>query len=190
MAFVVGDVNFEDNRLEQGAWVDLKPSTPFAALPVLHLDSGEQLAQADAILRYAGKLSGLYPKDDDLAAMRVDMWLGAEEDVMGEIRPTVYEKNEEKKMAMRKVLREETLPKWLGIFDKQIDTNGTGFLVGSSMTVADLKLFGIMETLKSGMLDGVPTTIADAYPKLKELYEMVAKHEKIAAYREKAYPPK
>jgi glutathione S-transferase len=103
MAFVVGDVNFEDNRLEQGAWVDLKPSTPFAALPVLHLDSGEQLAQADAILRYAGKLSGLYPKDDDLAAMRVDMWLGAEEDVMGEIRPTVYEKNEEKKMAMRKV---------------------------------------------------------------------------------------
>jgi glutathione S-transferase len=103
LALVAGGVDFEDNRLEQGTWPDLKASTPFGALPTLHLDSGEQLAQSDALLRYAGKLGGLYPKDDDVAAMRVDMWLGAVDDVQGAIRPTMYEKDDEKKMALRKV---------------------------------------------------------------------------------------
>jgi glutathione S-transferase len=88
------------------------------------------------------------------------------------------------------VLADETFPKWLSIFDSQLESNGSGFLVGTSMTVADLKLFCILDNLKSGILDGIPPAITEPYAKLQKLYDTVAKHEKVAAYRETTYPPK
>jgi glutathione S-transferase len=47
---------------------------------------GEPIAQSQAILRYAGKLSGLYP-GDPMAALKVDEILGAIEDVI-QVRTT------------------------------------------------------------------------------------------------------
>jgi len=190
LALVAGGVEFEDHRLEQGAWPELKPHTPFGSLPTLTLDDGEVLAQSEGLLRYAGKKAGLYPRDDDLAALRVDMWLGAVGDIEAAIRPSMFEKDADRKAAMRKTLAEETLPRWLGILNKRLEATGDGHLAGGALTIADLKLFVVLDNLKSGILDGVPATVADPYPKLQELYAAVAAHERIAAYRSKMYPPK
>ena len=87
-------------------------------------------------------------------------------------------------------MAETTFPKWLGILNKQIEDNGTGYLVGDSLTIADFKVYTSLFMLRSGNLDGIPTTIVDDYPGLVGLIEKVSSHEKIAAYEAKAYGSK
>ena len=72
LAFLLGDVPFTDERIKFDKWKEMKASTPFGSLPLLVVD-GETFAQSNACLRYAGKLSGLYPKDDPVKALRMDM---------------------------------------------------------------------------------------------------------------------
>lgn len=54
---------------------------PFGSVPVLDLPGQpERFAQSSAILRYAGKLAGLYP-DNLVDALRADMVIAALEDL-------------------------------------------------------------------------------------------------------------
>ncbi len=132
---------------------------------VVESGQGEQcVAQSNAILRFAGRLSGLYPVDDPLQALKVDEALDVGEDINGLISPSLHEQNVDRKMAMRKKLADETLPFWLACFERLLVANGsTGFIVGSSLTVADLKLYWIIDWLTSGILDGIPTSLIDGY---------------------------
>jgi hypothetical protein len=58
---------------------------------------------------------------------------------------------------MRKVLAEETLPRWVGFLERLLVANGrTGFVVGDSLSVADLKLYWVADKLANGTLDGIP----------------------------------
>ena len=164
LALVIGKVPFEDWRLPAfDQWPAMKPTTRWGQLPELTVGEGDSelvFAQGDAMLRYAGKLTGLYPTDD-LEALRVDEFLGAVEDVRMQIVPSVREKDAEKKAAMRKALDEETLPMWLGKFDGFIGTNGGTYLAKSggkpALTIADLGLYALMSWLTGGVLDGVST---------------------------------
>jgi glutathione S-transferase len=65
---------------------------------------------------------------------------------------------------MRKELAEETLPFWVTCFERLLIANGsTGFITGNNLTVADLKLYWIIDWLTSGMLDGIPTSLVDGF---------------------------
>merc|ERR1712137_95858 len=188
LAFAVSGLEFEDNRVQREEWPKLKPTTPYGSMPVLEVN-GKQYAQSLAILRYAGKLGGTYPSDP-LLALQVDMELDAIQDMFNTIRPT-FAMDEEKKMAARKVLAEETLPKWFGIFNQHIKDNGSsGYLVGDSVTIADLQLYATINMLQSGFLDGVPASIFDPYPELLALKAKIAADEKVKEYEAKTYPPK
>ena len=51
-----------------------------------------------------------------------------------------------------------------GLFDRLLENNSnTGFIVGKDLTVADLKLYWIIDWLTSGILDGIPTSLFDPY---------------------------
>ena len=50
------------------------------------------------------------------------------------------------------------------------------------MTVADLMIAHKVKFLKDGALDGIPTTIADSYPKVMALYNSIVGEPKIAAF--------
>jgi glutathione S-transferase len=62
-------VPFEDVRVSREMFMELKgkdgysEAVPLSQLPVLQLPSGETVCQSLAILKYAGKLSKLYPED-------------------------------------------------------------------------------------------------------------------------------
>ncbi|KAG7398714.1 hypothetical protein PHYBOEH_010664 [Phytophthora boehmeriae] len=71
LAFFIGGIEFEDERITREELANRKPSLPFNQLPVLEVD-GEVIAQSLAILRYAGTLSGLYPVTDALTAYLID----------------------------------------------------------------------------------------------------------------------
>jgi glutathione S-transferase len=187
-ALRIGHISFIDEHLTPDQFHDCRAAGefPFGGLPVLVVETsdGEQcVAQSNAILRFAGQLAGLYPADDPLQALRVDEALDVGEDINCLLGPSLHEQDTEKKMAMRKELAEETLPFWIACFERLLIANGsTGFILGNSLTVADLKLYWIIDWLTSGMLDGIPTSLVDGFE------NVMAWRKNISAVRESRLP--
>ena len=86
-------------RLNWQQWAKLKPRVPFCQLPVLEF-GGSFHSQSNAILRYIGKKTGLYP-DSDIDALRVDETIDTIDDLVFRIIPTLKEQDMERKLAMR-----------------------------------------------------------------------------------------
>lgn len=101
LAFTIGGIKFEDHRIKREDWAELKPKTPYGGLPLLEVD-GKTYAQADAILKTAGRLTNLYPKGL-LDQLKVDEYLGAAQDILSAIQPSLRESDDKKKAEMRKV---------------------------------------------------------------------------------------
>ena len=165
----IGRIDFVDEHLTDDQFRDCRAAGefPFGGIPVLVIETSDGancVAQSNAILRFAGRLTGLYPMDDPLQALKVDEALGVGEDINGLLEPSLHEEDTERKMAMRKVLAEETLPYWMGCLDRSLVANGsTGFMVGNKLTIADLKLYWIIDWLTMGILDGIPTNLIDGF---------------------------
>jgi prostaglandin-H2 D-isomerase / glutathione transferase len=168
-ALRIGKVNFEDVHVPPNRFHEQQAAGefPFGALPVLDIQttSGKvSAAQSNAILRYVGRLAKLYPVDDLVQSLKVDEALDMAEDINQILGPSMHEDNIDKKLAMRKLLVEDTLPVWAGYIERLLVDNGkTGFLVGDALSVADLKLYWIIDMLTNGSLDGVPSSLLDGF---------------------------
>ena len=168
-ALRIGQIAFVDEHLTYEQFRECRTAGefPFGGLPVMVVETSEGsqcVAQSNAILCLAGRMSGLYPADDLLKALKVDEALGVGEDINCLLGPSLHEPDEERKMAMRKELAKVTLPFWMTCFERLLIANGsTGFIVGDSLTVADLKLYWIIDWLISGILDGIPTSLIDDF---------------------------
>ena len=175
----MGGVTFEDVHITHDQFRDLKAADelPFGGLPVLDVETAEGklcVAQSNTILRFAGRLAGLYPADDVVLALKVDEVLDMCEDIYQLLTPTFHEPDDNRKMAMRKTLAEETLPRHAGYIERlMVDNGATGFVVGDSLSVADLKLYWLCEFLTNGSLDGIPTTLLDGFPVLSAWYKNI-----------------
>jgi len=168
----IGGIDFVDEHLTYDQFSDCRAAGefPFGGIPVMVIETrdGEHcVAQSNAILRFAGRLAGLYPVDDPLQALKVDEALGVGEDINCLLAPSLHEQDTDRKMAMRKVLAEETLPFWMDCFERLLVANGsTGFIVGNHLTIADLKLYWIIDWLTMGILDGIPKELPDGFNKV------------------------
>jgi prostaglandin-H2 D-isomerase / glutathione transferase len=89
LALPMGGIPFEDDRVPPSEWERGKPNTPFGALPVLEVD-GQTLAQSNAINRYVGKLTDLYPTDAWQAAL-CDEVMEPVEDLPDRVAPKLVE---------------------------------------------------------------------------------------------------
>eukprot|EP00397_Hematodinium_sp_SG-2012_P059157 GEMP01075492.1.p1 GENE.GEMP01075492.1~~GEMP01075492.1.p1 ORF type:complete len:155 (+),score=20.85 GEMP01075492.1:65-529(+) len=125
IALHAANINFEDVRVKHSDFKHgtMKPTLPFGMLPILEFDD-MRFCQAGAIMRFAGRLSKLYP-EDAVQALKVDEVLGINNDIRARIHPAVFEADYEKKMAMRDKLAKETLPEWFGKFDKFLAAKDT-----------------------------------------------------------------
>ena len=182
-ALRIGGVAFEDVHVPPDRLPELKAAgeLPFGSLPVLDVETSAgtvHAAQSNAILRYVGRRVGLYPADDALRALKVDEALDVGEDLYHLLVPSFVEQDPERRMAMRKVLAEETLPRWGGYLERLLVANGrTGFMVGDALTVADLKLYWVVDKLTNGTLDGIPKSLLDSFA------EVTAWRKNVAAIR-------
>lgn len=149
-AFIIGGVEFEDHRVKQDDWMALKPSTPFGSLPILTVDDEKVYSQSDSILRYAGKLTKLYP-ECPMDAMKVDEILGGAHDLLLAVMSDRSEEGTKKAL-------DEGIPRYAGALDKLYAANTAGpYVLGDKITIADLKVSFII-----GM-----------FPKLEKLGEKV-----------------
>nr|QST14962.1 GSTsigma1c protein [Diaphanosoma celebensis] len=150
-------VEFEDIRYSPAEWPQRKAKFPFKQLPVLEVD-GKMLAQSRAISRYLARKHGLAGKDEWEQAL-ADMYVDCIDDLIYGMRGAYMEKDPEKQKEMMKKCMEEKVHPHALIVEKQLIKNGTGFLVGSEITWADLAYYGFFSLLKercAGALKDTP----------------------------------
>ena len=187
LALFIGEIEFEDYRpsREEIAKMRTEGVFPFGQFPVLQVDD-KTIAQTGAIARFCGKLGGLYPTENDFYAAKVDEVIDLATDITGKIRPSLIEKNPEKRMEMRRELVETVLPNWLGFMETLLEKNGkTGYFVDDSLTVADLAAWRLCGWISSGIIDGIPETILDAFPLLNAHQNHISNLPKVAEWLEK-----
>ena len=100
LALSMGGIPFDDDRVVPSDWTARKPDTPFGALPVLEVD-GQTLAQSNAINRYVGKLTDLYPPDPWQAAL-CDEVMEAVEDISTKLAATLSFQTRKRKPSARR----------------------------------------------------------------------------------------
>jgi glutathione S-transferase len=179
LALHVAGVDFEDNRITRETWQALKASTPYGAVPVLELEGKPPLAQSNAILTYVGRRYDLHPSDPWEAA-RHEAILAAVEELRAALGPSGKLSDPAEKQRAREELASGYLQTWGRNIEQQI----TGpFVAGDRIQVADIKLFQIVASFKSGTLDHIPVTVFSAFPKLEGVHEAVTRHPKIVDWR-------
>ena len=162
LALHIGGIAFEDNRLAFPAFAEFRKTTPFGQVPTLHVD-GVLVTQCDAMLRYAGKLAGLYPTDAYQALLCDEVSYVVEEAAV-KMGPTFGMKGDAQKEA-RLALVNGSMPVYLAWLQKQLLAHGGEYFADKRLTVADLKVFVDVRGLNSGRFDHIPTDLVEKSPR-------------------------
>ncbi|CEP02483.1 Glutathione S-transferase [Plasmodiophora brassicae] len=181
LALHVAGVPYEFERVARDQWPSLKPKTPFGGLPVMTID-GVQYAQTHALLRYVAAIGKMEPATP-IDRLKVDQIIEANTDIVTALMPSLREPDAQKKMAMRKELADTTLPPLLKGIDRALGQNATpGYTCGSTITIADISLWGLTQWFRSGMIDGIPKDLIDGYPAIAKVVQTVGEHPKVAEW--------
>ena len=110
------------------------------------------MTQSSAILRYVGKLTGLYPVDPLLALQVDEIDMMVEEVAMRTIIATAH-LNGQARLDGRAALaadKQGALHFWLRRLNTKLSESSSGFVVGDTLTVADLRIFCELTAATSG----------------------------------------
>lgn len=180
LALAIGGIAFEDHRFSYPEFAEVRKATPFGQVPTLHVD-GVQITQCDSILRYAGKLAGLYPTDP-FQALLCDEVMYVVEEAGVKIGPTFRMSGEEQKAA-RLALVNSSMPVYLGWLQSQLLAHGGEYFADNRLTIADLKVFVDVRGLNSGRLEHIPTDLVEKVaPALNVHMQRIANTPAVAAY--------
>lgn len=189
LALTIGHVDFEDDRFAREQWPTVKVSTPYGSVPVMTID-GDMYCQSDSMLRYAGKLAGMYPADDALKALFVDEVMETCNDLatgLFRYKGSDKEKLREDRIAFMK----ENVPRYWGGLEKRLEAMGAApFVMGEKVSIADLKILSVFTTVKSGVMDFIDTDVLDSYPRLFKIYGEVMAIPEVAEWYTKHPIPK
>jgi glutathione S-transferase len=192
VSLFIKDIPFEDVRVSREEFIHMIKTgflpngkrSPFHQLPVMEVD-GEIIGQTGAIARYCGKISNLYA-DDMLKAAKIDQIIDAATDITNLVSPTIREKDEVKKIEDRKILVNKLLPRWFRYLENLLSEDDSIWFV-EKMTIADIAMWRLLGWLTSGIIDGIPTSIIDDFPKLKNIHHQVHTHPKVQEWMLKTY---
>ena len=192
VSLFIKDIPFEDVRVSREEFIHLIKTgflpngkrSPFHQLPVIEVDD-KIIGQTGAIARYCGKVSNLY-SDDILKAAKIDQIIDAATDITNVVSPTIREKDEVKKMEDRKVLVNKLLPRWFRYLEDLLSEDDSTWFV-EKMTIADIAMWRLLGWLTSGIIDGIPTSVVDEFPKLKNIHHQVHTHPKVQEWMLKTY---
>jgi len=194
IALYFDSIDFEDLRITGEEFLGVKKhghlddgtTIPFHQFPCLMID-GVPISQNGGISRFCGKLSGLYPINDDLLAARIDQYLDLATDITFLISASGNEEDDQQRRANRQELSKGELPRKLKMLEKSIAQNNE-WIVGSDISIADIAIWRLMGWLSSGMLDGIPTDLLKYFPKIRRVCIAVDAHKKVQEWIEKTYP--
>ena len=193
VSLFISNTPFEDVRISREEFINMIKTgylpngkkVPFHQLPVIEVD-GEIIGQTGAIARYCGKISNLYSNNNTNAA-KIDQIIDAATDITNLVSPTIREKDEQKKIEDRLLLKNKLLPRWFKYLENILSQETSEWFVENKMTIADIAMWRLLGWLTSGIIDGIPPTIIDNYPKLKNIHYKVHHHPKVQEWMLKTY---
>lgn len=168
-------IEFEDIRISIPDYIAAKKAGKYPnGLPILTLPSGESFNQGFAILRYIGKIAGLYPTDprDSLA---VDVVLGSVFDIFAK---SPGHKDEAEKKKLREAYAAGSLKATCGVIENLLKRakSGPAAIGGDKITIADLGLHFFTNNITTGNFDYVPKDYLDKFPRITEVHKFVESH--------------
>jgi len=180
LALFVGEVEFEDVRITEEEFRQRKAEGkyPFGSVPVLEVD-GVVYAQSVGILRFVGRLGGLYP-EEPLAGLAIDQIVGGVEDMIVATVPYLFAPETDKPL-MKEKLEKDVYPRFFSAFEKLLHADGEGFFYGKHLTIADLAVYPVLQWITTSIVD---KESLDPYPLLKALFATIEGHEKVKDYYE------
>eukprot|EP01066_Platyproteum_vivax_P005978 Platyproteum_vivax@DN1837_c0_g1_i1.p1 len=172
--------DFEDVRVSFADWGEQKKNnttnTPLGQMPILECE-GKMFTQGEALLRYAGQMSTLYPKDA-LEALRVDEVVQVIADA---IKQLGTKGNDDEETFKRK---RATLQKEMGRYFAYLETmasSSTGYIANTqNPSIADISLLTFEKNI--GNLDHVDQDFMKQFPALKKVIDKCGCDPKIASY--------
>lgn len=180
IALHAAGLSFEDVRWTFPEFGANRESIRFNAVPTIEFD-GEIITQSNAISRYIGKMSGLYP-EDALQALYCDEVLGALEDLTHYVVQTFGLKDDELKQAREKLLNGR-LPVFIKGLDQLLTRGGGRYFANQSLSIADLKVVQQIKGIRSGNLEHIPADLIDNLaPALAEHQKNIEKEPQVVAY--------
>ena len=165
LLFSYGKLEFEDVRIEQDQWPKVKPTTPFGQVPVLEYN-GKKVNQSTAIERFVAKKVKL-AGNNDWEDLEIDSVVDTINDLKQKVVPAFFNQDQESKAKAQKELQKETVPFYLGKFEKLAESNG-GFLAAKRLTWADFHFVGAYSFIEWADGNGLAK-----YPNLKKLKDVV-----------------
>jgi len=195
MALHIGDVKFDDTRISREEFLRAKDIgklddgtiIPFRQIPCLNID-GQSINQTGGISRFCGKLSGLYPRDNEIEAALIDQVIDMATDINVLLTPSGSEKNENLKKSMREELAQGALTRKISFLEELLENEEGDWFVGKQITIADIAIWRLLGWLTSGMVDYIPDTLLSNFPNLKRVCSNVGNHSKVKEWIKITYP--
>ena len=178
LVFAQAGVEYEDIRLTSEQWAEFKPKTPYRVIPVLDID-GKLMGGSMAIARYLARQFGM-AGEDDIARLVLEGAEGAIDDFKDKMIAMFHEKDEEKKVTLKKNLEEIIIPRCFGGLEKLAASNTTcseGWFYGSKVSYVDFYFTHILEYMQHDT-----PNVLDNYPALKKLTESVKNLPNVAKW--------
>lgn len=185
LALTIGEIPFEDERLSREQWIELKPNTPYGSVPIATVND-RVFAQSNAILRYCGKIAGLYPEDPE-EAMFVDEVIDVCEDAVKAFFSFRTDDKEALKAHREKMVAED-FPRYWGGVEKRLGMLGDGtFVLGEKMTIADIFIYVSFGFILSGSMEFVDASVVEKFEKLMKVYQAIRDLPKVEEYTKLHY---
>jgi prostaglandin-H2 D-isomerase / glutathione transferase len=157
---------------------------PFEQLPILTVD-GVTVTQSAAILRYCGRLSGLYPRGNDAAGAAVDEVLGVAEEFARAMYGYRGMGGEAHKAECEEYMT-VSLPRLLTGLEKAVlaKSRSETWLCGDALSIADLAMYSLTGNIVTGNLEHAPPATMASYPRVLASYNGVHRHAKVKAWND------
>eukprot|EP01089_Gocevia_fonbrunei_P012231 TRINITY_DN282_c0_g1_i1.p1 TRINITY_DN282_c0_g1~~TRINITY_DN282_c0_g1_i1.p1 ORF type:complete len:209 (-),score=63.64 TRINITY_DN282_c0_g1_i1:90-716(-) len=160
--------------------VALAAELTFGQLP-LYQDNDITLVQSQAIVRYLANKHG-FVGSNDVEAAKIDSVNEGVVDLGSKMVKALFGSDESKAEGLKALVAD--LPKSLPAFETILEkSGGSGFLVGSKLSFADIELFLIVGKV-SGISDETKAEVAK-FPQILAFLQRIGAREKVKAYFER-----
>ncbi|RUS88741.1 hypothetical protein EGW08_003458 [Elysia chlorotica] len=179
LLFKAAGVPFVDETFSMEQWPSLKSFMPTGSVPVLEM-GGEMFAESGAIVRWAARKFGLAGKSDG-EQLRVEEVIAGADDIRDLFLSWFFKPDPQSKAEVEDQMKQKAcklFDRWESLAcETRSSQRVYTYMVGTSLTVADLTLYDIMEQLST-----VPSIELTAYPKLLNIRTTVASLTPIKHY--------
>ncbi|KAF1757921.1 hypothetical protein GCK72_014378 [Caenorhabditis remanei] len=147
--FHLAGVEYEDHRIEDQEFAELKPNLPTGQVPILYIDN-VPFSQSTAIARYLARKFGFAGKNSEeelLADAIVDTFKDFIESFRTFVVGVLTGESEENMKKIREEVMKPAVKTYLTYLNKILEKSESGYLVGNELTWADLVVADNLTTL-------------------------------------------